>query len=736
MEVFGRYRLLKQIAVGGMGEIFLARSASVDGFEKDLVIKRILPARTEDEHFVSMFLDEARVTMSLSHPNLVQVFDFGQTDGRYYLAMEHVYGCDLKTLLKIPRLSGEGFPPGIALYTIRGVAKALDYAHKKRGRNGELLNLVHRDVSPDNILVGFEGGVKITDFGIAKAKGQLTKLQAGMIIGKVQYMAPEVANGEPGDPRSDIFSCGAVLWELLAGRQLYERNGEADFEFFERVRAGRFERLSDVKRDVPRRVDKLVMRALSIRPDDRHEDARELVHELQEILTSKYRDCDDYALRSFLAEYRPELNVVGFEDLDLSPPTVASKPVTAPIPPPVDESVALPAVKPDSEKHAEETVVHGPMSQPPPEALDAIAAEFKTKPSVWLLVKMAEICAAEAQKGNALSCYRVAAVKFAQHGLLAQSLFCAKMMIEQRSTNDVVLDVSMLPTLVGKSDERVLPYYFRSGGDVEEMLADLIGNAKSARKITADPPPLLANLGRDGFAQLAKLAPLQRFEAGRYIVTQGESGDTMYLLLNGRVIVHVTKSNGERINVASLAPGDFFGENSFFSGAKRNATVEAVEDAALIEISPSLYQRVMSDNPKAASTLSRFYKERIVDHILATSSTFGLISPPERKELLARLLLRPFPRGTTLVARGGPCEDVFLIKRGNAEIDAEGEEPYYLGAGKILGERAVVEKTPVKFNAVAGDNFEALVLKGRDLWAILQRKPERIEAWLRAASKT
>lgn len=724
-----------------MGEIFLARSASVDGFEKDLVIKRILPARTQDEHFVSMFLDEARVTMSLSHPNLVQVFDFGQTDGRYYLAMEHVFGCDLKTLLKIPRLAGEGFPPGIALYIIRGVAKALDYAHKKRGRNGELLNLVHRDVSPDNILVGFEGGVKVTDFGIAKAKGQLTKLQAGMIIGKVNYMAPEVANGEPGDPRSDIFSCGAVLWELLAGRQLYDRGGEADYEFFERVRAGRFERLSDVKRDTPRRLDKLVMRALSIDPDDRHEDARELVNELQEILTSKYRDCDDYALRSFLAEHRPELNIIGFDELDLSPPAVASrpttKPITAPVAPPPDESVAMPAAKPDAEKHAEETVVHGPMSQPPPEELDAIAAEFKAKPSVWSLVKMAELCAAAAQKGNALSCYRVAAVKFAQHGLLAQSLFCAKMMIEQRSTNDVVLDVSMLPTLVGKSDERVLPYHFRTGGDVEELLAELIGNAKSGRKVTADPPPLLANLGRDGFAQLAKLAPLQRFEAGKYIVTQGESGDTMYLLLNGRVIVHVTKANGERINVASLAPGDFFGENSFFSGAKRNATVEAVEDAALIEISPSLYQRVMSDNPKAASTLSRFYKERIVDHILATSSTFGLIGAPERKELLSRLVLKPFPKGTTLIARGSPCEELYLIKRGSAEISREGEEKsVYLGPGKILGERAVVEKTPVNFTAVAGENFEALVLKGRDLLAVLQRKPERIEAWLRASSST
>src|SRR5262245_19721950 len=203
-----------------MGEIFLARSASVDGFEKDLVIKRILPTRTADEQFVSMFLDEARVTMSLSHPNLVQVFDFGQTDGRYYLAMEHVYGCDLKTLLKLPRIAGNGFPTGLALYIARSVAKALDYAHKKRGRSGEPLHLVHRDVSPDNILVGLEGGVKITDFGIAKARGQITRLQANTIIGKIHYMAPEVASGEPADPRSDIFSCGAVLWEMLAGRRL------------------------------------------------------------------------------------------------------------------------------------------------------------------------------------------------------------------------------------------------------------------------------------------------------------------------------------------------------------------------------------------------------------------------------------------------------------------------------------------------------------------------------------
>src|SRR5215470_9572336 len=241
MEAFGRYRLLRRIAVGGMGEIFLARSTSLDGFEKDLVLKRILPVHSASEHFVSLFLDEARISMSLSHENIVQVFDFGETEGRYYIAMEHVHGCDLRTLLRLPGIAGRGIPFGLALYIMREVSKGLDYAHNKRGRGGQPLHLVHRDISPDNILISLHGGVKITDFGIAKARGQTTELQPGAIVGKVHYMSPEVAGAKPADARSDIFSSGAVLWELLTGSRMYEQGQQSNEEFFDRIRRGRFD---------------------------------------------------------------------------------------------------------------------------------------------------------------------------------------------------------------------------------------------------------------------------------------------------------------------------------------------------------------------------------------------------------------------------------------------------------------------------------------------------------------
>jgi serine/threonine protein kinase/CRP-like cAMP-binding protein len=739
MESFGRYRLLLRIAVGGMGEIFLARSTSLDGFEKDLVLKRILPVHSANEHFVSLFLDEARLSMSLSHQNIVQVFDFGETDGRYYIAMEHVHGCDLRTLMRLQRVAGQGLPPGIALYIIREVCRGLDYAHNRRGRRGELLHLVHRDISPDNILVSLHGGVKITDFGIAKARGQISQQSEGAIVGKVHYMAPEIAAARPADRRSDVFSCGAVLWELLVGHRMYEQGEESNSSFFDRIRRGQIDRPSEHNREVPRRIEKVVMRALAVDPDDRFDSARDLGNELNELMISKYRDSDSYQLQAFLAELKPDLKIIGFDDIEETGPIAPSAPRTSPTPMPSIKS-ELPSAASAAPKEPP-TVAQAPAgeptptpSEPPaqaPAALKGLEDEFKARPSVWLIVEMGDACRAALQASNAVSCYRVAAVKFAQHGLLAQSLLCAKLMLEQRG--DLLAEVSTLPALVGKSNEAILPYLFRSGGEVEERLAELIATVSARKRAPDEPPVLLAHLGREGFAQLAKLAPLCRYAPEERIVVQGDKGGAMYLVLAGRVLVQVKRPSGERVNVASLQPGDFFGENSFFSGAPRNATVEAIEKACLIEIDPPLYDRVMSGNPKAASVLSRFYKERIVDRILATSSTFGILAPSERREVLVRLKLTTFDRGTELMRRGLPCEAIYLIKRGNARVSGGAQEVMNLGPGTVLGEHAAVAGGPSSVSAVAGQDFEAFVLKAADLSLLLARQPAKREAWLRAA---
>ena len=201
VETFGRFRLVKRIGEGGMGEIFFARSASIDGFEKNLVIKRIRRELTKNKKFTSMFINEARVAINLTHANVVQVFDFGEAEGCYYLAMEYVDGCDTADLLDIPS-GAKGLPSGIALYIMAEALKGLDYAHNLVGNSGDPLNIVHRDISPDNIMVSYNGEVKVTDFGVAKAKGLAKLEEDGTVVGKYPYMSPEHAPGQVIDRRA------------------------------------------------------------------------------------------------------------------------------------------------------------------------------------------------------------------------------------------------------------------------------------------------------------------------------------------------------------------------------------------------------------------------------------------------------------------------------------------------------------------------------------------------------
>lgn len=730
MEIFGRYRLLKQIAAGGMGEIFLARSISLDGFTKDLVIKRILPSLTADERFVSMFLDEARISMSLCHQNIVQVFDFGETEGRYYLAMEHVYGTDLKTVLRLPQFKQHGLPPGLALYIIGEVCKALDYAHNRRNRSGELQPLIHRDISPDNIMVSFDGAVKITDFGIAKTQGEPTMLPAGAILGKIAYISPERAEGGSSDARADLFSCGAVLWELLVGKKMYAQENQSDVELYRRVLSGQVDRPSIHNRDLNRRIDKLVMKAVAAKPDNRYSGARELGNEIHELLGRKYRDVDSYALQSFFRALKPELKVVGFEDLDTG--AQASSEI-APLPAPLPAGEPSSSDVDESESASEQTVVSMPPEfDPDPELLEA-AERFKSQPSLWEIVQMGNVCADGGRAAGALACYRVAAVKFAQRGLLAQSLLAAKLMLEHGSADTLDAEIGTLPSLAGRSDARILPYLFRSAGAVEEILGELLAMTHSPERAETKEPALLSHLGGSGFAALARLAPMRRYAADEQIVVQGEHGSAMYLLLAGRALVFVTKPSGERVYVAALVAGDFFGENGFFSGSPRSATVEALEPAALIEIDPNLYARVMSGNPWAANILDRFYMERIVDSILATSPAFGLLSPSERRALLDKFRPAAFDAGARIVTGGVAPSALYVVKSGEAAVcreeGAEREVVSVLGPGSIIGEEAIVTGAAPAASVIAMQRVESFRVSAGEIEAMIARAPRVAEHW-------
>jgi serine/threonine-protein kinase len=281
---FGKYYLLDRIGMGGMAEVFLAIASGPQGFQRTLVIKRMLAHLSQDRAFVKMFIDEAKLCGLLSHPNLVQIFEFGQIDDSFFIAMEHVHG---ETLLAVQAKLAEEkrlAPVAASLEIVRQVCLGLHYAHALQGPTGQPLGIVHRDISPSNVMVNFHGGVKILDFGIARVTEELreTKTQAGTMKGKVSYMSPEQVRMENIDNRADIFAVGIVLHELLTGRRLFKSSNE--FNGAKLVLEAAVPLPSSVNPEVPAAVDPIVMRALERKLDARYQTAGEMADELEKVL--------------------------------------------------------------------------------------------------------------------------------------------------------------------------------------------------------------------------------------------------------------------------------------------------------------------------------------------------------------------------------------------------------------------------------------------------------------------
>lgn len=278
---FGKYTLLRRLAAGGMAEIFLALQRSAGGFEKLIVIKRILPAMNQDKAFIEMLLHEARVAASMSHPNIVQTFDVGQVDGTYFIAMEHIHGEDIRSIVRAMRKKVlSEFPMEHAIAITIGMCAGLAYAHERRDLEGRPLNLVHRDISPQNIVVTFSGDVKIVDFGVAKSSRQSGEdTKDGQLKGKVPYMSPEQAAGQNIDWRSDIFAVGVLLFELSTGKRLFK--GASEFETLKLICEKEYPRPGDVRPGFPAALDRIIMKALEKDREKRYQSAREMQSDLE-----------------------------------------------------------------------------------------------------------------------------------------------------------------------------------------------------------------------------------------------------------------------------------------------------------------------------------------------------------------------------------------------------------------------------------------------------------------------
>src|SRR5262245_7872888 len=303
----GRYTVLKHLATGGMADVLLGRTDGIEGFERHVVLKRIRSEHAKDQRFIQMFLDEARVAANLHHQNIVQVYDIGESNGEYFFAMEYIHGEDLRKLLSAVSKSRTHMPLGYVCLIVGAAAAGLHHAHERKGTDKKPLNNAHRDVSPSNILIGYDGAVKVVDFGIAKAAMRQVETRSGSLKGKVSYMSPEQCKGEDIDRRSDVYALGVLLYELATTTRLFK--GENDYMQMDAIVHGKVP-LPRVRRpDLPNELSSIIMRALSVDRNRRYQTADELRIALDQYAIKAGLTASTSALASYMNKMfgqRPE----------------------------------------------------------------------------------------------------------------------------------------------------------------------------------------------------------------------------------------------------------------------------------------------------------------------------------------------------------------------------------------------------------------------------------------------
>ena len=297
---FGKYTLIRKIALGGMAEIFLALQRSMAGFEKLIVVKRVLPHLAKDQAFIELLLTEARIAATLNHPNVAHIYDVGEANGQFYIAMEHIHGEDLRSIVRqMKKVNETSFPLEHAIAIVLGCCAGLSYAHEKTNLDGAPMEIVHRDVSPQNILVTFTGDVKLVDFGIAKAGRSTTEdTGSGQLKGKIPYMSPEQAQGLPLDGRSDVFSLGVILFELCTGKRLFR--GANEMDTLKMIVEGEYPKPRALNPNLPERLEKIILKSLEKDLAIRYQSAREMQADIEDMIRAEQMKVSPMTLASWM----------------------------------------------------------------------------------------------------------------------------------------------------------------------------------------------------------------------------------------------------------------------------------------------------------------------------------------------------------------------------------------------------------------------------------------------------
>ena len=298
--IFNKYEIVKRLAMGGMGEVFVARQTGIAGFDRLVILKNLLPELAKQEELVNQFLDEARVAATLNHPNIVSILEVGEWEGVYYLAMEYIQGADLVALQIEAYKKKKPIPITVAAQIVHDAAQGLDHAHHATNMSGEPLNIVHRDISPHNIMIRTDGVGKVVDFGIAKAAGRLTRTATGMIKGKLHYMSPEQIQGSNITGATDQFALGVVLWEMVARRRLFKE--KSDIKTYERIVKCEIPSLQELDSSVPPEFEAIVMKMLAKDPNDRFERLEDAAAELNHFAHLQDKKAGSKQVANFLKE--------------------------------------------------------------------------------------------------------------------------------------------------------------------------------------------------------------------------------------------------------------------------------------------------------------------------------------------------------------------------------------------------------------------------------------------------